>query len=219
MSGSNRFWLETTAWSLAHYLVYAALYWASRNLLLSLLLMYVWESIELAIYLLAGNRYAVFVGTAGTTERESVADSLIGDPLIGGLGIATFALADAFVAPLPVCCAHTWQRAAVFLLQAASLFCIDWRTRTGVRYGVAISLTAYTVIGAIAYGLDSALVLLWLGVAIVQGILVFVTPAPNTNNQNALRAVWLRVWTLGIVVAFGVAFVAGAVKTPGSHPV
>ena len=71
------FYEERALWSFAHATCALALYIASRNIVLSLLLMFVWESYE-AI----ASRYVVFF-------LEDIGDSLIGDPLVGALAIFT----------------------------------------------------------------------------------------------------------------------------------
>jgi len=79
---------ERTAWPFVHAVMPLALYAVSRNLTLSLLLIYVWESFEALGSLFSG----IF------TENKT--NSLLGDPLVGALAIFTLYAFD---------CAFGWS--------------------------------------------------------------------------------------------------------------
>lgn len=80
--GQLRFLRERTAWPFVHAIIPLALYAVSRNLTLSLLLIYVWESLE-TIFSLFGSLFS-----------ENKTDSLIGDPIVGSLAIFTLYVLD-----------------------------------------------------------------------------------------------------------------------------
>lgn len=83
---------ERTAWPFVHAVVPLALYAVSRNLALSLLLIYVWESFE-ALGLFFSDIFS-----------ESKTNSLIGDPLVGALAIfSLYAMDCAFGWSEPFC--------------------------------------------------------------------------------------------------------------------
>lgn len=85
----QRFWQENSAWPVVHYAMPMLLYFALRTArvryaaLWALLLMYFFETLE-----------AIGAVFADFGLAESHANSLIGDPLIGALGIVTFLLLD-----------------------------------------------------------------------------------------------------------------------------
>lgn len=97
MAGHAAFWRENSVYPFVHSVVPAALYVATRRVALSLLLMYVWETVEATLALVASR--AMF--------GEHAADSLIGDPLVGALGIGALALLDAAYDWAPAVCAAT----------------------------------------------------------------------------------------------------------------
>lgn len=73
---------ERTAWPFVHAVLPLALYAVSRNLALSLLLIYVWESLEA-------------IGSLFTrTLTESKPNALISDPLVGALAIFALYVLD-----------------------------------------------------------------------------------------------------------------------------
>jgi len=153
---SESFWLERRAWPLSHFLVPSALYFALRDPVASLLLMYVWESVELAVYMLFRGRYVMFAGNTDTTTRETVADSLLGDPIMGGTGIALFYVADlVFSWPGPQF-RVLWPgtlRFFAFLAQALPSLAVDAQTQGGTKIGAAVFGTLYVLFGALFYGI------------------------------------------------------------------
>jgi hypothetical protein len=76
------FYREQKRWAFTHAVLPLAVYIATRDPVLSLLLAYVWESVELLVSL----RYKYF--------REKADDSLIGDPLNATLSILAMFLLD-----------------------------------------------------------------------------------------------------------------------------
>ena len=77
------FYRENTAWPFVHALINAHLYIATRKWTLSLLLMYIWETIEFAV-----------VSQLTKTFAENVDDTLISDPLVGFTIISALWLID-----------------------------------------------------------------------------------------------------------------------------
>lgn len=76
------FYKEQTRWPFVHAVVALALYFALRNLVLTFLLLYVWESFE------------VLIAAAYNYFSEGKTDSLLGDPLIGALSAFAFWILD-----------------------------------------------------------------------------------------------------------------------------
>jgi hypothetical protein len=105
---SQAFYKEQTRWPFVHAVVPLALYFATRNIILSLLLIYVWETAERLLKRV----------TSYFSENDD--DSLIGDPLIGSLSIFSFWVFDQATGWDTVICENTnpWLRAACFLLIA-----------------------------------------------------------------------------------------------------
>jgi hypothetical protein len=76
------FYLEQSSWPFVHAVVPLALYFATRDIVLTLLLIYVWESLEFLL-----SRVVVWL-------RESIWDKVIGDPMIGALSVLVFWILD-----------------------------------------------------------------------------------------------------------------------------
>jgi len=76
------FYEEQSMWPFAHATCMLALYIASRNIVLSLLLMFAWETYEVI-----ASKYIVFF-------VEDIGDALIGDPLVGALAVFTAWMID-----------------------------------------------------------------------------------------------------------------------------
>lgn len=76
------FWKEQTRWPLVHATFSLAIYFLTRDIVLALLLVYVWESIE---YVLS-RIFPYF--------KESRGDSVFGDPLVDALSIFAFWILD-----------------------------------------------------------------------------------------------------------------------------
>lgn len=109
------FWRERTAWPFVHAVLPLALYALSRNFVLALLLIYVWETIETAA--------SIFI--KALTENKY--DALIGDPIIGALAITTLFVLD---------CAFNWRDAfcaAVPLGLRIGAFLVLWLV-TGLAF-------------------------------------------------------------------------------------
>lgn len=178
MSG-NAFWREDSVYPFVHATLPAALYFATRHALLALLLMYVWESVEAAL--------ALYV--SGDTFGESVADSLIGDPLVGALGIGALALLDA---------ACGWS---ALVVDATTL-----GARLLVFVYVAAPALALFTLGAERVARMRTLLIAAYGATIVLvGLLMY---APVLAQVGAPLAVWL-----GLVALLAL---AGALRAPSS---
>lgn len=218
---------------MSHFLVPAALYFALRDPVASLLLMYVWESVELAVYMIFKGRYVMFAGRTDTTTRETAGDSLLGDPLMGATGIAVFFVADkAFSWPGPLF-SVLWPgtlRFFAFLTQAALSLAVDAQTRGGKKIGAAIFGAGYILFAALFYGIplarndtafsgdpdaretrakSAANLAFLLALAAAQTLHVVLV----RKDLQPLRSVWLRVFALGIVSLLGVS-VAGTGTVP-----
>jgi hypothetical protein len=103
MSADQPFYKEQTRWAFVHATVPLAIYFATRNIVLTLLLIYVWETIE---YILS--RFISYL-------HESVGDSLVGDPVVGSLTVFSFWLLDQ---------ATDWDDAIVDVSGRRRFFCI-----------------------------------------------------------------------------------------------
>jgi len=87
-----RFLHERSAWPFVHAVLPLALYATLRNAVLALLLIYVWETLETLLSLFL------------RSFTENKTDSLLGDPLVGALAIATLYTLDS---------AFGWQSAVL----------------------------------------------------------------------------------------------------------
>lgn len=187
------FWRENAAWPLAHYIVPAALYVATRNLFLSLWLDWAWESVER----LLATQFASF--------EEPWDDSLIGDPLQGSLAIVTLWLADA-----------TWQwgdttlarvpvalRLLHFATVALASFAIDLAHTRRLRWGVLVYGALYVGTALLIYGAhaDTAA---WLSVVVAQTLVT----APVLSRPS----VFTRVFATGLLALL--CFFVAAAATP-----
>lgn len=146
---SGLYWVEErAAWPVSHLLVPATLYFVLRRPLSSWLLDYIWETIEAAIFFLLA-RNALIVGSPDTASAaESVTDSIVGDPIMGFIGIGTMATFDVAAGTGHAHCAYDWRaRLIAFAVSAASSFAIDWRTEGGARVGVLL----YGVVTLLAF--------------------------------------------------------------------
>lgn len=76
------FYKEQTSWPFVHAVVFLALYFATRDIVLTLLLIYVWETFEF----LLSNVWPYL--------RESMWDKMVGDPVIGSLSVLAFWVLD-----------------------------------------------------------------------------------------------------------------------------
>lgn len=149
MADAVPFYAEQAGWPFVHAVVPLALYFATRDLELTLLLIYVWESVERVL--------ALFI----KYFKESVYDSLIGDPLVGATAAFTFWLLDqatgwddalrANVSPL--------RRAACFIVIAALASFIELGSTRVVHVGVLIYTLFYTIVALLFYGSAPLLVL------------------------------------------------------------
>jgi len=178
---NNAFWREDSVYPFVHAVIPAALYFATRNATLSLLLMYVWETLELTLALLVSS----------STFGESAADALIGDPLVGALGIGALALADVAFgwAPLVRATAPLWLR----LLASA--------------YIAVLSLGFFFLSAQQVDSFSSPLIAAY-GVAIVViGALMYVTALRTAEFVEPLA------WWLGLVALLAL---AGALPGPSS---
>lgn len=225
------FWMEQRVWPLMHFLTPAALYWATRNAVVSILLIYVWESIEAAVYVLAGWRY-VTVTKAGQPERELALDSLIGDPIMGALGIAVLAFADfTFHWPGLDDTSNTWPwwlRIAAFLTQSLPTLYFNLRHSNDpatLRVGALSYGGVYILGGALWYGIPliggdetarpTAALIAWLILAFVQTAQVALWPTSvisaeqdlwtgHSTPPGPLSAVWARTFAVGLIVGMAV---------------
>ena len=77
------FYRENTAWPYVHTIINAALYIATRNWLLSVVLMFVWEMVEYGI-----------ISQVSKTFSENPDDTILGDPIIGITIITALWLVD-----------------------------------------------------------------------------------------------------------------------------
>lgn len=144
---NSAFWRDNSVYPFVHAVLPAALYFATRNALLSLLLMYVWETIEATLALAISRQ----------TFGESAADSLIGDPLVGTLGIGALALLDAAYGWVDVVkrAAPLWLRLLAFAYVASVSLAFFALSAEQVERSRPLLVTAYgasiVVIGLLMY--------------------------------------------------------------------
>lgn len=172
---SNEFWRDNSVYPFVHAVLPAALYFATRKALLSLLLMYVWETVEALSALVVSQ----------TVFGEGAADSLIGDPLVGALGIGALALLDV---------AYGW--AAVVTATTAL-----WLRLLAFAYVAVLSLGFFVLSADDVERMRALLVALY-GIGIVLIALLMYSVALRTPGFRAPLAAWLAlVGVLAIVAA------------------
>jgi len=175
------FWRENSVYPFVHSVVPAALYFATRRVALALLLMYVWETVEATLALVASR----------ATFGEHAADSLIGDPLVGALGIGALALLDA---------AYGWAAAVCDATPLATRL-------LAFAYIAGLSLAFFPLGAERVVRLRPRLVAAY-GVAIVLIGALMYAPALRAPHVAAAVAAWLA-----LVAALTL---AGAVSRPSS---
>jgi hypothetical protein len=179
-----------------HYILPAALYAASRNLFLSLWLVWAWESVE----------HVLALGFPSLAETWY--DSLLGDPLQGSLSIASMYLADAVwlwgesvVARVPLA-----LRLLHFGIVAVTSFGANSFAGASLRVGVLAYGALYVGSALLIYGANDD-VAAWL--VTVGAVTLVATPTIEPLRSNAL-SVFSRVLFSGML-AFFVLMVAMAV--------
>ena len=184
------FWREPATFPFAHAVVPLALYFTTRNILLSLLLIYVWETIETLISLL----WPYF--------REKRLDSLLGDPLVGSLGIFAFAFLDEafgwrdafrdFYGDSRGIALRTTAFAAAFLGSALLTLDRGDAVRIYVHFGVAFFTALYVGVFLAIFSeqFEESGVLALLTYVVVLGFIVFVR---GKSLQSLSSSIFLRV--------------------------
>ena len=211
------FWREESGFPFVHYVLFLSAYVTSRNLLLTVVLVYAWESLEQVL------------ARAGWAHRagEQWDDSWWGDVLIGVLGAASFALIDeqtawsatATAVPLGV-------RLAVYAAHIVTSWCIvwPWPDQTHVRPGVLVVTVLYAAASLLGYawyftsvpGVSGTIALQLALVAASALLAAPVVRDPTWNEALVPRpgpltasvplrgppgvSAWQRQWYLGVVV-------------------
>ena len=189
---------EQTAWPLCHALVPAALYVAAQDVIVALLLMYAWETLEYLIYL---------AGVASL--KEDAGDSRLGDPLQGAASIAAVWIWTTTRSGVVAATFSLWFRIIV-LFGGAAVFSAAFDpaipgAAIGAVYILVVGL-AYNA-GAIVWtapddGPDVAYALVaWLVIAVLQ-VAAFATTTCQSNARPWVRvfAASLAALTAGVIV-------------------
>lgn len=179
-SAAPNFWKERDPWPYAHAIVPLTLYAMSRQYLFSLLLIYVWESVEALIGLLA------------PYYDENKYNSLISDPIVGALAITTLFLLD---------CATGWGDA---FCEAVSL-----GLRVLVFVVVGLGSTVLLIdrhADRDGKRLNEGVVWLALGTALFGGIVLSLGLRGQTSDASILAAQAIAVWV--VIVLFLAIFIA-----------
>ena len=190
----NSFWLDQEAWPVAHVLVPAALYVALGRFWLCIALIYLYETVEwILAQLIHWN----------VLNEPRPGDTILGDPLMGMLGIGFVAqLIFVFRQQKMFVALSFWPRALVFILQAGTSVAIDLHFGA-FRYGLIIFGTVYLLSGALGYyfmlrhnkstsNRTIECVVGWLLFATLLIIAALLPLAPPTGHFSALSSVFIR---------------------------
>jgi len=225
MVSALKFWSEDAAWPLAHYLIPASLYFAIRNPWITLLLAYVWESVEFLLSSLRADKILLDDEQKAPFERLNKkddnffsepdrSDSLIGDPLQALLSVMTFYFADTFLGWTPpdglfspmLRLGAVAAVTATWIVADYSVRCCNRKFRYGALiYGIIyIGSTLAFYGGAIAHAADNVQtdkvwqsIGAWLTVAAVQTLNVVM--GNLCCFRPALQRVYSRVFFVGLV--------------------
>jgi len=196
------FWREESPYPFAHFVLPLALYGAVRNVLLTMLLVYVWESVE---QLLARTGYARYAG-------EQWDDSWFGDIVLGLLAAGTFAVADSTYGwreAVQMMGPPLWLRVVGYLAIVLASVMVRWQCGgTWVRWQLLLFTAVYAAVtlavfapywnaGAGAGPLIRASTLAWLAVALVAMLIslpvlpakyqlapVYAAPPPSDEDMD-----------------------------------
>lgn len=189
---------ESAVFPLVHAVTPLAFYMCTRNFLLSITAMYVWEQMEL---LLSG---------AFASLAETCSDSLVGDPIIGFFGMLPFVLLD-WVTGFDVVFrrhANVWLRVLAFVgIGIATLIPVHLETST-VYWGIAVFIPTYILVALLAFkdlvfytGPNAEVqyagisVIIWLIAVLTHGIVALIkTPADSLYSSS-----WMRTFLLSLI--------------------
>ena len=185
----RRFWREDSPWPFVHAVVPLAVYVSLRHLLVSLLLIYVWETVE------------TLLGIVLPFFKEPKLNSLVSDPLVGTASILVFVAFEAALdnqAEFLAAASATRRITALVLIGALSpLAALGDRTETkrwSLRYGALLYALLYFIVVIVAYaGVASSVrssLVVWITLLVLYALAV--TPIAPERYRGYASA-WSRI--------------------------